>query len=353
MIKFLDIPQITASFQPELNDAIKRVVEKGWYIQGEECREFEAEWAEYCHKKHAVGVGNGLDALTLILLAYKQLRGWKDDNEVIVPALTYVASVQAIVRAGLKPVLADVNRDALLTAEAVEPLISSKTVALLPVHLYGQRAPMEELSALAQQHHLVTVEDAAQGHGLDIFGTAAFSFYPGKNLGALGDGGAVVTDDDELAERVRSLANYGSSVKYQHDVPDAVNSRLDELQAAVLRVKWRRLDEDNDERRKIAEVYMRHFDKENVLSTAVKDSVWHVFPYFCDNRDELRGKLTDVQTLCHYPTPIHHQKCFGTLFLGQKFPMAERLCASELSLPISPVMTTEEAEYVAEKILKP
>ena len=196
MIKFLDIPQITASFQPELNDAIKRVVEKGWYIQGEECREFEAEWAEYCHKKHAVGVGNGLDALTLILLACKQLRGWKDDNEVIVPALTYVASVQAIVRAGLKPVLADVNRDALLTTEAVEPLISSKTVALLPVHLYGQRAPMEELSALAQKHHLVTLEDAAQGHGLDIFGTAAFSFYPGKNLGALGDGGAVVTDDD-------------------------------------------------------------------------------------------------------------------------------------------------------------
>ena len=351
MIKFLDIARITETYQPELSEAVQRVVQKGWYVQGDECRAFEREWAQYCHKRHAVGVGNGLDALTLILLAHKQLRGWNGESEVILPALTFVATAQAVIRAGLKPVVADVDRNALMTAENAAKRITPKTVALLPVHLYGQRAPLEELSELANMHGLEIVEDAAQGHGLDIMGTAAFSFYPGKNLGALGDGGAVVTDDDALAERVRLLANYGSPVKYQHDVPEAVNSRLDEIQAAALRVKLRHLDEDNAKRAKIAESYLTHLAAENVLDTAGNACVWHIFPYFCARRDAIRAQLDDVQTLCHYPTPIHRQKCFGNLFDGVSCPMAERLSEQEISLPISPVMTEEEAHYIANKIV--
>lgn len=265
-VPYLDLKAVNARYANELSAAAKCVVESGWYVNGSECKAFEEEFAGYCADKsglmalHCVGCANGLDALTLILLALKQRHGWKADCEVIVPAMTFVATAQAVIRAGLTLRLADVTPNGLLDPMSAAMAITDKTVALLPVHLYGQRADMEALADLAQIHGLILIQDAAQAHGqpldaahADIY--AAFSFYPGKNLGALGDGGAVVTDDEALARDVRRLANYGCSEKYRHEVPEAFNSRLDELQAALLRVKLRHLDEDNARRAALAKIY--------------------------------------------------------------------------------------------------
>lgn len=265
-VPFLPLELINARYETELNEAAQRVISRGWYVNGEETHAFEAEFASYCADKsglmslECVGCGNGLDALTLILLALKQKHGWTSENEVIVPAMTFIATAQAVQRAGLSLRLCDVTSEGLMDPMSAAMSISDKTVALLPVHLYGQLADMTTLSELAAIHNLEIVQDAAQGHGLplDAGGAtviAAFSFYPGKNLGALGDGGAVVTSDPELAMSIRTLANYGACQKYQHNTPEAFNSRLDELQAALLRVKLRYLDEDNAHRAHIAAIY--------------------------------------------------------------------------------------------------
>lgn len=266
-VPFLDLKDVNARYVSELNDAARRVIDGGWYIGGEECHLFEQEFASYCADKsgrmslHCVGCGNGLDALTLILTALRQRYGWTAESEVIVPAMTFVATGQAVVRAGLTLRLCDVTPEGLMDPMSAAMAITDHTVALLPVHLYGQRADLDTLSELASIHGLTIVQDAAQAHGLPLdYGegggiVAAFSFYPGKNLGALGDGGAVVTDDELLAAHVRSLANYGAAEKYHHDLPEACNSRLDALQAALLRVKLRHLDEDNAQRLRIAAIY--------------------------------------------------------------------------------------------------
>lgn len=268
-VPFLNLSDVNAQYAAELHEAALRVINQGWYVGGEECRLFEQEFASYCADKsgrmslHCVGCGNGLDALTLILIALKQRHGWTQDSEVIVPAMTFVATGQAVERAGLTLRLCDVTPEGLMDPMSAATAITEHTVALLPVHLYGQRADMETLAELANIHNLQIVQDAAQAHGLPLdYGegsiVAAFSFYPGKNLGALGDAGAIVTDDELLASHVRSLANYGAAEKYHHDQPQSCNSRLDSLQAALLRVKLRHLDEDNARRARIAAIYDKY-----------------------------------------------------------------------------------------------
>lgn len=268
-IPFLDLATINNRHTTLLKDATDKVIKKGWYIQGEECTVFEKEFANYVADKsgmmslHCVGCGNGLDALTLTLIALKQQNGWTSENEVIVPAMTFVATGQAVVRAGLTLRLCDVNEEGLMDPMSAATAITDRTVALLPVHLYGKKADLQTLSELAAIHNLTLIQDAAQAHGISLEVPegeiiAAFSFYPGKNLGALGDGGAVVTSNEQLSHRVRSLANYGSTTKYHHEIPEAINSRLDEIQAALLRVKLKYLDEDNTHRAKIAEYYDKH-----------------------------------------------------------------------------------------------
>lgn len=265
-VPFLDLASVNARYAMELQQAAQSVIERGWYVNGEECKAFEREFAGYCADKsglmflHCVGCGNGLDALTLILTALKQHHGWPDSSEVIVPAMTFVATGQAVVRAGLTLRLCDVTPEGLMDPMSAAMAITDRTVALLPVHLYGKRADLDTLAELAALHNLTIVQDAAQAHGLPIdlpehSIIAAYSFYPGKNLGALGDGGAIVTDNEELAIHVRSLANYGSTEKYHHNLPEAINSRLDEMQAALLRIKLRHLDDDNDRRAQIAAIY--------------------------------------------------------------------------------------------------
>lgn len=360
-VPFLDLQKVTLSFEPQISLAVQRVVCSGWYLRGEELRGFEASFADYIGAAHCIGAGNGLDALTLVLSAWKQLYGWGDDAEVIVPAFTFVASAEAVTRAGLRPVFCDVGGNALMDVAYVERVLSPRTRALLPVHLYGACADMDAVTDLAQSRHLHVLEDCAQAHGAVYKGrragsmghAAAFSFYPGKNLGALGDGGAVVTDDDELAARVRALANYGAVKKYHH-LYEGFNSRLDEVQAAVLRVKLQRLEADNGVRRSIANIYVSGIHNDAMtMPRAVKDPghVFHIFPVFSDCRDALQEWLGEqgIQTLCHYPVPLHRQP----LYMGHRglsFPVSERLAASELSLPISPVMTEEEAYYVVRAI---
>lgn len=360
MVKFLDIQRITESFLPEISRAIDRVVTSGWYLHGAENAAFEREFADYCCGADAgascIGVANGLDALYLVLAAMRSLHPeWKDGDEVIVPAMTFVATAEAVVRAGLKPVLADVGADALLSPTAFEAAITEHTRAVIPVHLYGQTAAMDAIAAIAAQHGLFVLEDAAQAHGAEgvaLYGdAAAFSFYPGKNLGALGDGGAVVTRDKALADRVRTLANYGAERKYYHEY-QGCNSRLDEVQAAVLRVKLQRLDADNALRREVAKRYMDGISNPHVelLPTTPENSVWHVFPVFADDREALRKHLEQhgVQALVHYPLAIHEQPCMRGC-CGEKcsiFPEAERIARHELSLPISPVMTDDEVQQV-------
>lgn len=265
-VPFLDLGKVNAQYAEELMGALTRVVDSGWFINGKECSAFEQEFAAYCADKsgvmslNCVGCGNGLDALTLILLALKQQHGWTKDCEVIVPAMTFVATGQAVIKAGLTLRLCDVDENGLMDPMSVAWNITNSTVAIIPVHLYGQHVDMDTLCELADLHQLEVIQDAAQGHGLSIDTPngkimAAFSFYPGKNLGALGDGGAIVTNDTALATHVRALGNYGSREKYHHDYEESINSRLDEIQAAILRVKLRHLDEDNAARQKIAEIY--------------------------------------------------------------------------------------------------
>lgn len=361
MIHFLPLKEINASFEPALSAKVGEVVRSGWYLHGEETAAFEEEFARYVGTAHCIGVGNGLDALTLSLLAMKIMYGWDADAEVVVPNMTFIATYEAVVRAGLCPVLADVDDRALLTVETAERVRTERTKAVIPVHLYGHVALMKELNAWAERYGISVLEDAAQAHGATADGRkagclgkmAAFSFYPGKNLGALGDGGAVTTDDDELATLVRMLANYGAAVKYRHELP-GVNSRLDELQAAVLRIKLQRLDEDNERRRKVAAVYARNISNPDVrvpYDGETGDSIFHIYPLRCNHRDQLLAHLKKhgVEALKHYPLAVSEQPAVD---ININTPLSLQWARTELSLPISPLLTEDDALKVCKVINK-
>ncbi len=362
-VKFLDLKRITASFEPLLSEEVLRVVRSGWYLQGENIRSFESNFASYIGVSHCILCGNGLEALTLVLRACKMLNLWSDDSEVIVPANTFVATILAVKEAGLVPVLAEPSmKDYLLDINALEPARSERTVAVLPVHLYGRVCDMDAINAFALEHHLLVIEDAAQAHGA-MYGdrhaghlghAAGFSFYPGKNLGALSDAGCVTTDDDTLAELVRKIANYGSAKKYIHEVP-GLNSRSDEIQAAVLDVKLPRLDADNERRRWIAHRYLEQIDNPLIVLPSLpkeeQEHVFYVFAVRCSYRDLLQEWLRSqgIETIVHYPIPPHHQHALPE-FAGLKLPITEQIHREVLSLPISPLMTEEEVDRVIKAV---
>lgn len=360
MIKFLDIKRITESFEPGLSQEIQRVVGSGWYLQGAEVERFEQSFAEYCGTKYCVGVANGLDALILILRAYMESGRMEEGDEVIVPANTYIATLLSISRNGLKPVLCEPDPETfLIDPLRIEALITERTKAIMVVHLYGQAVDMNPIHRLAGKYNLKVIEDSAQAHGAihagkrtgNLGDASGFSFYPGKNLGAMGDGGAVTTNDENLAEAVRVLANYGSSVKYVFRYK-GINSRLDEIQAAILTHKLQRLDRDNNKRREIAGHYLTAITNPFIRLPQWKEReshVFHVFPIRCSRRDELQAYLKDngIQTLIHYPIPPHKQQAYKE-WNNLSYPITERIHEEIVSLPISPVMTKEEVEKVIE-----
>lgn len=359
---FLDLKSVNFSHYSGLENAFDRTLAGGWYILGNEVHAFEEEFAAYCGVPHCIGVANGLDALVLILRAYKLLGDLQEGDEVLVPANTYIATILAISRNSLAPVL--VEPDPLtfnIDPRRIEEKITPRTRAILPVHLYGQAADMEPICKIAGRYGLKVIEDAAQAHGALYGGrrtgslgdAAGFSFYPGKNLGALGDGGAVTTRDDKLAETIRVLRNYGSQVKYQN-LFKGVNSRLDEIHAAMLREKLKSLDADNDRRRHIARIYRAGIQNPAITLPQVQDEtahVWHLFVVRTSQRDALQQHLTErgVQTLIHYPTPPHKQDAYRE-WNRLNLPITEKIHAEVLSLPISPVMTEEEAQGVVEAV---
>ena len=362
-VRFLDLKRVNASFEPLLSEEVVRVLHSGRYLQGESVSAFERHFAEYIGVRHCVLCGNGLEALTLILRACKHLNAWTDDSEVIVPANTFIATILAIREAGLQPVLCEPSlSDYLIDVDAMQRLLTARTVALLPVHLYGRVCDMTSINAFAADHHLLVIEDAAQAHGAMLgdkkagaLGHAAgFSFYPAKNLGALGDAGCVTTNDDQLAQTIRMMANYGSREKYVHELP-GLNSRTDELQAAVLDVKLPRLDADNERRRWIARRYLEGIDNPLItlpsLPADACEHVFYVFPVRCGYRDELIRFLSEhqVETLVHYPIPPHKQSALSE-FASLKLPVTEQIHREILSLPISPLLTEREVERVIKAV---
>jgi dTDP-4-amino-4,6-dideoxygalactose transaminase len=358
-ICFLDLLKINQLHEKEIRQAINNVIDSGRFILGESLSRFEESFATYCDVKHCIGVASGLDALTLILKAYKEMGVLKDGDEVIVPANTYVASILAISHNNLKPVLVEPDVETYtIDADKIETAINKKSKVIMPVHLYGQAAEMDRINHLASHFKLKVVEDAAQAHGALYKGrkagslgdAAGFSFYPGKNLGALGDGGAVTTNDDGLAEVIRGLRNYGSLKKYQN-LYKGVNSRLDEIQAAVLSVKLRYLDEENDRRRAVADGYRERIRNAKIVLPAVaafNRHVWHLFVIRCAERDILQEHLAKngIQTIIHYPIPPHRQVAFRE-WKKWSLPITEMIHDQVLSLPISPVMTGDQIECVA------
>ncbi len=358
-IKFLDLQNVTKRHEQEILEAVTRVVRSGYYLQGAENERFEADYAAYIGTRYCVGCGNGLDALIWIYRAYIELGYMKPGDEVIVPANTYIASILALTENGLVPVLAEPRWDTLeLDDSRIEPLITPRTRSVLLVHLYGRCAYTKEIGRLCRKYGLRLVEDNAQAHGCrcadgrrtgSLGDAAGHSFYPGKNLGALGDGGAVTCNDKELADTIRALANYGSQRKYVFKYTGR-NSRLDELQAAVLGVKLRHLDNDNEARQHIASIYYDGISNPLVtLPVRMPDeqNVYHLFPVLCERRDELQDFLKQhgVQTLIHYPIPPHKQECYQQ-WNSLSLPVTERIHQMELSLPVSPVMEEDAAREV-------
>ncbi len=360
MIPFLDLKSINAQYRAELIEACARVIDSGWYIQGNECKEFDKEFAEYCGTKYAIGIANGLDALILILRAYKELGFMNDGDEVIVPSNTYIASILAISQNNLVPVLVepDINTY-LLNPSKIEEKITSKTKAILPVHLYGQTCEMDKINEISKKYNLKIIEDSAQSHGAyfedkrsgNLGDASGFSFYPGKNLGALGDGGAVTTNDEELANTIKALGNYGSHKKYEN-LYKGINSRLDEIQAAMLRVKLRYLDEETEKRREIANYYLQNIKNESIILPTVRDEdnhVWHLFVIRANKRNELQKYLLDngIQTLIHYPIPPHKQNAYKE-WKNESYPISEQIHDEILSLPISGVQSFEDTNNIVE-----
>lgn len=362
MIKFLDLQKINAVYQESFQEKLKLVLDKGWFILGDEVQSFETNFANYCETKYCIGVGNGLDALVLIFKGYIQLGKLQKGDEIIVPANTYIASILAILQADLIPVLVEPRLESYnINPDLIVNKITSKTKAILAVHLYGQLAEMEKINAIAKEHNLLVIEDAAQAHGAasnqlrtgNLSDAAAFSFYPGKNLGALGDAGAITTNDESLANVIYSLRNYGSEKKY-HNEFIGTNSRLDELQAAFLNVKLPHLDSDNEKRKAIAKRYLSEIKNDKIILPTwdLSDNhVFHLFVIRTNNREQFQNYLSEneIETMIHYPIPPHKQKAFATWnFLS--FPITEQIHNEVLSLPISPIMTTEDVDFVIEKI---
>ena len=360
MISFLDLKEINAQYREELILAVTNVIDSGWYIQGEQVQCFEKEFADYCGEKYCIGVANGLDALTLIFRAYKELNKLKEGDEVIVPANTYIASILAITENRLKPILVEPDEKTYnLDPKLIEQAITPKTKAILAVHLYGQLADMLAINKIAEKHGLLVVEDSAQAHGTSHNGIKAgnwgnasgFSFYPGKNLGALGDAGAATTNDPELAKIIRILGNYGSHTKYEN-MYQGVNSRLDEIQAAFLRVKLKYLDAEIENRKNIANYYLKNIKSENIiLPNITTDSVWHLFVIRVSERERLQKYLLDngVQTLIHYPLPPHKQAAYKE-WNNESYPISEQIHNEVLSLPISGVQSLEDTKEIVRVI---
>ena len=356
-IPFLDLKKINHKHRNQLLEAITKVIDSGWYIRGDRLKVFEDEFSAYCGVNHCVGLGNGLDALSLALRAWKEFGKIKDGDEVLVPSNTYIASILAVTENNLIPVFVEPDRSTYnICPFEIEKLITPRTRVILAVHLYGKLADMPRINAIADKYELLVLEDAAQAHGAQLDGikagawgdAAAFSFYPGKNLGALGDAGALTTSDPDLAAQVSELGNYGSQEKYYNN-SKGVNSRLDEIQAAILSVKLRHLDEENQNRRSIAGMYCKNISNSNIdlMPVGSLEHVYHLFVVRTDFRNELIKYLiqNNVQTLIHYPIPPHKQKAyneFGSLHL----PVAESLHREILSLPISPVMNECEVRRV-------
>lgn len=363
MIEFLPLKKVTEKYSDEIHRAVLRAVDSGWYLLGDEVKAFEREYADYIGTRNCVACANGLDALWLILRAYIEMGVMKPGDEVLVPANTYIASILAITENGLKPVLVEPRFETLeIDEELIENLITPRTKALMTVHLYGRLSWTGRMSEICRRNGLKLIEDNAQAQGCmtlngrrtgSLGDAAGHSFYPGKNLGALGDAGAVTTDDGMLAETVRAIANYGSNEKYVFSYRGR-NSRMDEVQAAMLRVKLRHLDEDNAARKRIAAMYVEGITNPLISlpeHLPEQSNVWHIFPIFCERRDELQKHLllNGVQTLIHYPIPPHKQQCYNE-WNELSLPVTERIHAQELSLPISQVITGQEADAVIKAI---
>lgn len=369
MIPFLDLKKINKPYEIAFQEKLKSVLDNGWYILGNEVKEFETNFANYCGTKHCIGVGNGLDALVLIFKGYIQLGKLQKGDEVIVPANTYIASILAILQADLVPVLVEPKLETYnINPDLIQKKITSKAKAILVVHLYGQLSEMDSIHEIAVANDLLVVEDSAQAHGVispltpeggmkerkkaplsGAEGGAAYSFYPGKNLGALGDGGAVTTNDSELAAVIQSLRNYGSEIKYYNDFI-GVNSRLDELQAAFLNVKLPNLDTENEKRRIIAKRYLSEIKNDKITLPfwdLSNNHVFHLFVIRSENRTELQKFLSKngIQTMIHYPIPPHKQKALSN-WNHLSFPITEKIHDEVLSLPMSPVLTADEVDFV-------
>lgn len=360
MIKYLDLKRINDCHDMELRQAIDEVLQSGWYLKGEATHRFEQHYADFIGTKFCIGCANGLDALTLIFRAYKEMGIMKDGDEVIVPANTFIASILAITDNNLVPVMVEPDIKTLeIDDRLIEQAITTRTRAIMIVHLYGRCAYTDKIGVLCKRYNLRLIEDNAQAHGC-TFGNrktgslgdaAGHSFYPGKNLGALGDAGAVTTNVEELARVIAALGNYGSHQKYVHDYAGR-NSRIDELQAAMLDVKLKYLDTENQRRKQIASIYINKVKNPSIyIPQSERDCVWHIFPVFCERRDELKQYLGShgVETQIHYPIPPHMQHCYSR-WNSISLPVTERLSREELSLPCHQMMTDKDAEMIAEII---
>lgn len=365
MIKFLDLQQINQQYEVELKSAFERVLNSGWYIMGEELKSFERNFANYCGVKHCIGVANGLDALILIIKAYKEIGLFKDYDEIIVPSNTYIASILAISANNLTPVLVEPDLNTYnLDPKLIESKITSRTVAILPVHLYGQLCDMEQINVIAKKHNLKVIEDCAQGHGAtnligkkagNLGDAAGFSFYPGKNLGALGDAGAITTNDENLKKVIKALLNYGSEIKYKN-LYKGINSRLDELQAALLNVKIKYLDKETESKRGVVYRYLTEIKNPKLILPTVlihQSHVWHLFVIRTTDRDKLQNYLNEngIQTVIHYPIPPHKQEAYKELN-NLNLPIAEKIHNQVLSLPLSSVISNEEVDSLIDIINK-
>lgn len=361
-IKYLELKKITAMHGEEIREAVRKVVDGGWYLQGASNRKFEEQYADYCHANYCVGCANGLDALTLSLRSLMEMGEMSEGDEVIVPANTYIATILAITENHLKAVLVEPRLDTFqIDVQLIEEAITPRTKAIMLVNLYGKNAYTPLIGELCTKYHLMLLIDNAQGHGLINNQSSAIichSFYPGKNLGALGDGGAITTDDKQLADTFRAIANYGSSRKYVFDYCGR-NSRLDEIQAAVLSVKLQYLDKDNNRRREIAMRYIKEVKNPLLKMPSEEywqDNVFHIFPVLCEQRDRLQSYLADngIQTVIHYPIPPHKQRCYASsdalVIPPSGLPITERIHREVLSLPCNPALTDEEVDYIISKL---
>jgi len=368
MISFLDLKRINDSFEPQLSTTIKRVLDSGLYLLGTELESFEKEYAQFIGTRYCIGVANGLDALRLIFKAYKELGIMKEGDEIIVPANTYIASFLAVTDNRLTPILVEPDINTYnIDPLKIEEKITSRTKGVMIVHLYGKNAMHPEIKHLKEKYNLKLIEDNAQAQGCfygekrtgSLGDAAGNSFYPGKNLGALGDAGAVTTNDDEFADTVRTLANYGSKKKYQN-IYKGLNSRLDEIQAAILRVKLPRLDYDNQRRRELAQHYLSNIKNPNLILPTnyyqqsihhTSEHVWHLFVIRSQKRNELQLYLSEngIQTLIHYPIPPHKQGAYKE-WTNLSFPITEQIHKEVISLPISPVMNNEEISYIIDSL---